>query len=341
MKIVTVCIALLLSSFAYSQAVKDTIFFSNGSVVIGKLNKIKLGIVSFDPDDANDIDVQLRKLKTISAGRKILRIETVDDKVYFGTISSHPDPKKIYVVTSSDTLTMEVENISILNAFDKSVAQRFSGSLELGYTYTRSSGFGRLNFDARINYISRKGELSLATSGIYTVYDSLFSRDREELTLKYNHYFVRNWFATTFLAYQRNLELGLERRFQEGVGIGNKFITSRHVYAWGRTGLVINQERSTDGVSSGVLSEVFGQLEINIFRFERPKINVAFAQTFFYSLSESGRFRNDGSMNITWEIFKDFNFSLSPYNNYDSKPPVAGSTKFDFGVVFGITYKFY
>ena len=341
MKIVTICIALVLSLLGYSQAGKDTIFFSNGSVVVGKLNKIKLGIVTFDPDDANDIEVQLRKLKTISAYRKILRIETVDDKVYFGTIAAHPEAKKIYVVTGTDTLTMDVENISILNAFDRSAAQRFSGSVEVCYTYTRSSGFGRLNFDARINYISRKGELSLITSGIYTVYDSLFSRDREELALKYNHYFIRNWFATSFLGYQRNLELGLNRRFQEGVGIGNKFITSKHVYAWGRGGLVLNQERSTDDVSSGVLTEVFGQLEINVFRFERPKINVAFAQAFFYSLSQSGRFRNDGSMNITWEIFKDFNFSLSPYNNYDSKSPVSGGPELDYGVVFGIKYKFY
>src|SRR5829696_4117900 len=154
MKIGTICIAILLSASAYSQGVKDTLFFSNGSIVIGKLEKIKLGIVTFDPDDANDIDVQLRKLKTISAGRKIFRIETVDDKVYFGTIVSHPAANTIYVVTSKDTLSMDVENISVLNAFDKSVAQRFSGLVTIGYTYTRSSGFGRLNFDANIQYTS-------------------------------------------------------------------------------------------------------------------------------------------------------------------------------------------
>lgn len=66
-----------------------------------------------------------------------------------------------------------------------------------------------------------------------------------------------------------------------------------------------------------------------------------FAQTFYYSLSQTGRFRNDGKTTITWEIFKDFNLSLEPYNNYDSKPPVEGSDKFDYGIVFGIKYIFY
>jgi hypothetical protein len=188
--------------------------------------------------------------------------------------------------------------------------------------------------------VSRRTELSLSLSGIYSIYDSLFSRDKEDLYLKYNYYFLRNWFATTFLAYQRNLELGLDRRFQEGLGIGNKFITSKHVYTWARGGAVINQERSSEGVNSDILTELFGQLELNIFRFENPKINILFAQTVYYSLSQSGRFRNDGSTSVTWEIFKDFNLSFEPYNNYDSKPPVEGSDKFDFGVVFGIKYKF-
>ncbi|HTE23304.1 DUF481 domain-containing protein [Flavitalea sp.] len=341
MKIITVCFALLFCGSAYSQALKDTLFFSNGSVIVGKLESVKLGVVLFDPDDANDITVQLRRLKTISANRKIFRIETVAEEVHFGTMLAHPDMNKVYVATSLDTLIINVEDISVLYAFDQTIAERFSGSVGLGYTYTKSSGFGRLNFDAKIKYTSKKAELSLATLGIYTIYDSLLSREKEEVSIKYNYYFIRKWFATAFVVYQRNLELGLERRYQEGLGIGNKFITSKHVYSWARSGVVINQERGTDDINSGVLTELFGQLEINFFRFAKPKINVLLAENFYYSLSQTGRFRNDGSLNVTWEIFKDFNLSLEPYNNYDSKPPISGGDKFDFGIVFGINYKFY
>jgi hypothetical protein len=339
MRIITICIGLLVCAFAHSQAVKDTVFFTNGTVVVGKLESVKLGVVTFDPDDANNITVQLRKLRTMAAGRKIFRIETVRDEVYFGTILAHPATHSIYVANGPDTITMHLEDISVLYAFDKSIAQRFTGTVGIGYTYTRSSGFGRFNFDSKIKYSSRKAELNLTTNGIYTIYDSLLSREKEEVSLKYNYYFLRNWFATAFVSYQRNLELGLQRRFQEGVGIGNKFYTSKHVYTWARGGFVINQERSTEDVESGILSELFGQVEINLFRFEHPKVNFLLAETFYYSLSESGRFRNDGSMSVTWEVFKNFNLSLEPYNNYDSKPPGADSRQFDFGIVFGINYK--
>lgn len=340
MKTVALSIAILFCISACSQGIKDTLFFSNGSVVIGEFKKAKLGVVTFDPDDANDITVQLRKLKTIAARSKIFRIETVNNNLYFGTILPSSSPNIIYVSTGIDTIAQRIENISIMYPLEKTAIQRITGSAGLGYSYTRSSGLGRLNFDGDVTYTSRRTELVLSASGIYTIYDSLFSRDNEALSLKYNYYFLRNWFTTTFLAYQRNLELGLQRRFQEGFGLGNKFITSKYAYTWGRTGVVFNQEKNTEGVTSGVLTELFGQLELNFFRFENPKINVKLQQTFYYSLSESGRFRNDGSLNFSWEILNDLNLSFEPYNSFDSKPPGEESSKFDYGINLGVNYTF-
>jgi len=341
MKTFAIIISFFTCTCTYAQEVKDTLFFNNGSVVIGKIKKVKLGIVTFDPDDAPDITVQLRKLKTIGGGNRVYRIETALHSLYFGTIMRHPRINTVYIKTLTDTITLDLELISVLNPLEREFVQRFSGTVGLGYTYTRSSGFGRLNYDINIRYISRKTEFTLSTSAIYTLYDSLFSRDKEDIYIKYNYYFLRNWFTTVFVAYQRNLELSLERRFQEGFGLGNKFLRSKHAYTFGRGGLVFNQERSTEDVQSGTLTEVFGQVEINLFRFEKPEISFSFAQTLYYSLSEKGRFRNDGSISVKWEVLKDFYLNFDPYNNYDSKPPVEGSPKFDYGIVFGISYKFY
>lgn len=334
------CIVFLLSVSCPAQETKDTIFFSNGSRIIGELKKIKLGLLTFDPDDVSDITIQQRKISAISAGSKIFRIETIDNHFYFGTIAIHQERNRVYILSGDDTTVIGIQDISVLYAYEKSFAQRFSGSVGLGYSYTRSSGFGRLNFNTDINYASRKGEIIISASGIYTIYDSLFSRDREDASVKYNHYFVRNWFGTVFLAYQRNLELGLQRRFMQGVGIGNKFIRSRRVYSWARTGFVLNVEKSTEGKSSGVLSELFGQLEINFYQFEKPKISFQVAESIFYSLSQGNRFRNDGSFNITWEIINDFDLGFEFYSNFDNKPPVAENRNFDFGIVFSINYKF-
>jgi len=324
----------------FSQAPKDTIYFLNGTTVIGKIKKIKLGVVTFDPDEANDITVQMIKLRTLAAVRQVFRIETIQGKVYFGQLRPHPNPNYVYFVGGTDSVTIHVQEISVVYPFKNEILQRFSGNFGLGFNYTKSSDFGRLNFDAKLNYYAKQEVITLSTSGIYTITDTTFSRDREDVSLKWNHYFTTTWFSTIQTQYQRNLELGLDRRFQEGVGAGNKFITSRKVYAWTRGGVVFNQERSTENVNSGTLTELFAQLEFNFFRYTKPKVDFTIAQAMFFSLSQAGRIRNDGEANLNWEIIKDLRLNLSFYNNYDSKPPNVGGTKFDFGWVFGLSFVF-
>lgn len=337
-----VCIVLFIitSGNLFSQTLKDTLFFMNGSIILGEVKKIKLGVVNFDPDDANDITVQLIKLKTISASGTIFRIETTDEHVYYGRLFPNPRTGFVSIATAKDTVIQSLERISVLYPFKDDFLDRFDGSVGLGYTYTRSSNFGRINFDLNLSYITKQDEITFAASGIYSMSDTSVTRDQENFNLKYNYYLNISWFLTTLLSYQRNLELGIQRRYQEGLGVGNKFIRTKRIYAWVRTGVAINQETSTEDVKSGTLTEIFGQLQFNFFRFTMPKINLDFAQSFYYSLSQKGRFRNDGQTTLSWELISDFNLNLEFYNNYDSKPPASATSTFDFGIVFGISYKF-
>ena len=339
-KFILFYLLLILTTTTFSQSKKDTIFFNNGSIVIGEIKKIKLGVITFDPDDANDITVQLRNLKTITAISKIFRIETVKDKVYYGKLI--PDSKNNYVqlISRTDTSILNLQDISIMYPYEKSFMQRFSGDVGLGYSYTRSSGFGRLNFDGTLNYVSQKKEISLSASGIYTMTDTSFSRDNENVSLLMNNYFSPTSFTSLLVNYQRNLELGLQRRYQEGFGVGNKFITSKNIYAWTRGGLVLNQEKSVEGNFSGTLAELFGQFQFNFFRFTKPEIHFDLTESFYYGLSESGRFRNDLETNLKWEIIEDLDLSLNFYSNYDGRPPGEEGKKFDFGVTFGVSYSF-
>ena len=326
---------------AHSQSSKDTLYFLNGTKVIGEILNIKLGVISFDPDDANDITVQLRKLKSIAAVRTVFRIETTGQHVYYGKLTPHSlDQFAKLIQNTGDSSSILIEEISVLYPYRKAFIRRFSGTVGVGFSYTRSSDFGQLNFNGKLNYRDKNEEINLSTSGIYNITDTTFTRDREDVSLKNNYYFSPTWFATAFLSYQRNLELGLVRRYQEGLGLGNKYLTTKHVYGWARSGLVLNQEKNSEKVSSGTLTEIFGQIQFNYFKFTKPEINFLISESFYYSLSQAGRFRNDGETDLSWEIIKDFDLNLTFYNNYDSKPPTAGSRKFDFGIVFGLSYSF-
>jgi Protein of unknown function, DUF481 len=325
----------------FAQQKKDTVFFNNSTIVVGKLKKIKVGVVTFDPDDANDITVQLRKLKAIHAQREIYRVESIQKEVLFGVLMPDSVPGRTRIVNTEGQKSIGLEEIINLYPFSDRFIQRFAGNIGLGYNYTRSSGYGRLNFDAALNYYSKNQEISAAASAIYSVTDSMVTRDREDISIKDNYYFSPTSFATGFLVYQRNLELGINRRYQEGLGIGNKFITRKVAYAWARTGLVFNQEKSTEEKTTGTLTEYYAQLQFNLFKFTKPEIKFDITQTFYAGITEKGRIRSDGEVNLSWEIVKDLRLTLQFYDNYDSKPPVASSSNFDYGIVFGIAYVFY
>jgi hypothetical protein len=326
---------------AFAQTRKDTIFFNNGTLVIGKLKKIKVGVVTFDPDDANDITVQLRKVKAIDATREIYRVESIKKAVLFGILKPDTLPQHVKIVNGELQNSIGLEEINNLYPYSNRFIQRFSGNIGLGYNYTRSSGYGRLNFDMALNYNAKQNEVNTSISTIYTVTDSMFTRDREDVSIKDNYYFSPTSFATAFVVYQRNIELGILRRYQEGLGVGNKFLTSKMVYAWARTGLVLNQEKSTEGEKPGTQTEFFAQLQFNLFKFTKPEIKFDFTQTFYAGITEKGRIRSDGVANLSWEIIRDLRLSLQLYNNYDSKPPVSSNSNVDYGIVFGVSYVFY
>jgi hypothetical protein len=326
--------------WAAAQAPKDTLYFMNGTKVIGEIKSIKLGVITFDPDDANDITVQLRKLKSIAAVRTVFRIETTGQRVFYGQLKPHPIDQFARLIQGTDSSSILIEDITLLYPFKKAFIGRFSGNVGIGFSYTRSSDFGQLNFNGKVAYTDRREQLTLSTSGIYSITDTTFSRDREDVTLKNNYYFSPTWFASAFLTYQRNLELGLDRRYLEGAGIGNKYLTTKHFYGWVMSGFVFNQEKNTEGEQTGTLKELFAQFQFNYFKFTKPEIHFLISQTFYYSLSQAGRFRNDGETNLSWEIIKDFDLTFTFYNNFDNQPPTAGSRKFDFGIVFGLNYTF-
>ncbi|MCK4350970.1 MAG: DUF481 domain-containing protein [Candidatus Krumholzibacteria bacterium] len=60
----------------------------------------------------------------------------------------------------------------------------------------------------------------------------------------------------------------------------------------------------------------------------------------FPNLTTWGRYRVNFNIDFNYELLNDFFLGLSFFDNYDSKPPVAGTEKNDFGFTTSIGYKF-
>lgn len=323
----------------YTQE-KDTVFLHNKTVLIGELKTITLGKLTIDADDVTLVNIKTTKIRTLKAYSHYYRIETIHRMVYYSRILPDTIPGSIRIRDADSTISIELEDIASLSSFKSPQAAQWEGAISAGYSFTRSSKIGRLNGDLSLKRTTRKLEMTGTYSTILTQTDTGWARDNVTGGINAYYYLNPRWQAVAFLQYQRNLELGLARRYQEGLGSLYSLISTNHVRFRTGTAIVFNQELNTEGVHSPNQVEIPLVNTFNFFSFSKPELDLSSTQNIYFSLTTKGRIRHDGQIKLTWKIITDFSINLSFYDNYDSKPPGENAATIDYGVVFGLSYSF-
>lgn len=339
LKKIIVTAAVLFAVLNSNGQVKDTLFFLNKTIVIGELTRVRLGRIEFDADGIGNISVKNDKIYTIRAAKHYFRIETVTDKVYYGTIDSSARPGTIKIITLTRQIEVPIAGISTLSYYGSDWKSKLSGEVGAGYTFTKSSNIGRFNMNVNMRYRTKHTEALLTGNTIITKDSIKVYRERENLQLAFNYYLSSRWYAAGMVSYQRNRELGLKSRWQQGIGVGYKYITSSSNQGTAGTGIVLNQEQAFSN-QRNILFEWVVQTNYTLFSFSKPNLTISTAQTFFLNLSQKGRIRWDGDLSVNWELVSDLSLKTSFYHNYDKKSPATLMPRLDYGFVAGLSYEF-
>jgi hypothetical protein len=329
----------LLTISAMAQQ-KDTLFLHDGQILSGELKKYQYGKVEFDMDNVQLLNVKYNKISTIRTHQHSYRVETADRQIITGIIKPTKNDGIIRIQSADSTYFIPISMVTLITAFDPRWLKNLHGYVSAGYSYTKSSNIGRLNLDAAVNFNNRKLNTSLTGNAAYTTKNTNLSRDRENLSMS-NFFILTPWWSLgAILTYQRNLELGLQRRFQESVGFKYNIIYRNRFQLRALSGISLSQEKNINSISLKPQWEIPLNLNMNFFKFEKPNISINTSQTVFLSLTQIGRVRYDGDTRISWEMIRDLSLTMNLYHSYDSKPVTATANNFDFGVVFGLKYTF-
>lgn len=326
------------STVCFGQS-KDTVYLLNQTTIIGELKNIKLGRLYFDADGIGDITIKYNKIKTFRAGMHAYRVETADKKIHYGTILSTEKPGMVLLQTKDQAIELTIGSITYLYFYGQSLGSRLSGNLGIGYSYTKSSDIGRLNLNGTLVYVERKVQTKLNADMILTSDSNKTTRERENLNLSCSYLFDNSLYVGAVLSYQRNINLGLLSRWQEGAGLGYKFARNQHSSGEMITGPVVNQEKTIGKINNNTIEWAI-EGTYSFFSFSQPNITVSTTQSAYFSFTQKGRIRQDGNIRIDWEMIKDFSLNLNFYHNYDRKSPATNNAKTDFGFVAGLNYKF-
>jgi len=322
----------------HSQA-RDTIHLYNGQVLIGEIRSGQLGEITIDDKDLRNVELKAYKIKRLTAVQRF-KIEMNSKEIHYGTMKASGKEGWIYIVSDGgDTLITEITAINTIIPVDNKFLKQLKGNLSAGFSYAKSSDVGQINLSSSVLYETRLFQYQLSASAIESIDSSKLSRDQENATFFMAYYFRPAWFLSSGVSYQRNLELSIAARYQGLIGAGNKVFLRRHWHLLVLSGMTFNRETSTSGTVSGLLLEVPVSFIFNFFKYRHPNIQISSTQTVYFSLSQKGRIRYSNDTKFSWELMKDFYFTLNPYANSDSQPP-EGNSNFDYGVALSLSFKF-
>jgi hypothetical protein len=319
---------------------KDTVILYNGQVLIGAVQGANLGVISIDDIDLKMQNIKMYKIKTLIILERF-KIEMVDKRILYGSLKTSGKDGWVDIFTDEgERIPIHITQIFHLISLDNNFFIRLNGNVAAGLSFTKSSGIGQVNFSANVQYATRHVDYQLMTSSIGSIDSGRYSRDNENIQLIGSYELGPTWIVASSLQYQRNLELSISHRFLALIGPGNKLVIKKNWRLLAITGITFSTEKSTEGVSSVLLYEVPIMLQFNFYQFHHPDITISSTQSVYFSLSQSGRIRYDGSTNFSWQLIRYFYLNINPYTNFDSKPPAGSGSTFDFGLVVGLSYKF-
>jgi hypothetical protein len=327
-------------SFTANAQIKDTLFFKNGSVLVGELKSISLGKAVFDEDNMDILNIKVTKVRALKAVSHIYRLESIDGKIYFTTLEIAGEGNVQIKDEYNNNEEISLEDIRNLVPLSGKTGALWKGNASAGYSYSKSSGTGQFNSTFRLEYLTKKIDLLSGGSSIINQTDTTIEWSNANTSIISSYLFTPVWEANLFFAYQRNLEQGLARRFQEGAGGGANFFSTEHTRVKTITGVVFSQEKNIEGIASPTQIDIPLYMDFSFFKFSKPDMTIVLKEDFFLSLTQQGRIRQDGQLTVNWKLIQDFYINLQFYHNYDNQPPGQNSEKLDYGVVFGLSYKF-
>jgi hypothetical protein len=316
----------------------DVITLRNGEHITGEILRLQRGKLDLSTDDAGTISFEWDKVARVAADRWF-EVGTSDGQRFFGRLGPAAD-YSLDVVGIDSTVTLPMARVTLVTPIGASFWRKLDGSIDVGFSYTRSSGIAQVNVNSDTVYRKPKFEAALNVSLTGTRQeDGGADDDRGWLQASYVRFPWARWFVGGTVRFESNESLGLRLRSQVGGAVGPRLIDTNRAQMLVGGGLVVNDERGVDTAPTRNV-EALLTFQSAYFTYDRPKTNLDVSLQYYPSLSEWGRQRLQLDVSAKQELFKDLFAAVDVFDTFDSRPPNAGFANNDIGVVLSLGWSY-
>ncbi|HEX7778757.1 MAG TPA: DUF481 domain-containing protein [Vicinamibacterales bacterium] len=333
-----VALGTLAAATAHAQGRTDVVTLANGDRITGEIINLERGQLEFKTDDAGTLYLEWDKLVSLVAAR-VFEVGTADGRWFLGTLARGAD-RALAVVAAGQTISLPMLEVTQVTPIGRSFWSKLDGSIDVGFSYTRSSGVAQLNVNSDTVYRKPAFQGRLSASLTQTEQDDgSGGDDRASVDVSYLRYRWQRWYVGAAARFENNESLGIVLRSQVGFAMGPRLVNSNRAQLALGAGVSVNDEQGVDVPATQNVEALF-LFTWSYYTYDRPKTTIDINWQYYPSLSDLGRHRVQFDAGVKRELWKDFFVSLNGYNSYDNRPPNPTADTNDVGVVLSIGWSY-
>ena len=327
---------------ALAQGKTDVATLGNGDRITGEVEGLERGRLEFNTDDAGTLFLEWEKLLTLVATSRVFEVVTGDGLRFVGTLTAAPN-RSLSISGTGRVDAIAMQDVVLITPIGRSFWSKLDGSIDAGFSYTKSSGIAQLNLDSETVYRKPAFAGRLSASVTQTEQDDenedANDDDRASIEASYLRYPWQKYFVFVATRFESNKSLGLILRSELSAAAGPRLINSIRAQMTLGGGFSVNDERGVD-VESTRNFEGMLTFRTAYYTYDRPKTTLDLSLNYYPSLSNFGRQRVQLDASAKRELWKDLFVSLSLYNTYDNRPPNPAANNNDIGIITSIGWTY-
>jgi hypothetical protein len=315
----------------------DVVVLKNGDQVTCEIRRLTRGKLRVKTDDMGTVDIEWDKVESLTA-KGLFEIEDLGGHLYFGPLETVPD-EGLQVATATGIETVPLLSIVRIMMLKTSFWKRLSGSVDVGFGYTKSSDLAQFNGDVSVKFTRPSFFAEFNASSFIQRQERIEDTTRNSTSLSYTRTFENRQFAVGRVSADQNRELGFDLRAGVAAAWGRYLLRSQGNEILGAAGLYVNREVPVEGETTTNLEALIAFDWAN-FSFDFPKTDIEITTILFVGLTDRGRYRVDLDARFDRELFSDFHLVIKGFFNYDSRSPTTGASTDDYQVSLALGYTF-
>ena len=304
---------------AWGQAKTDVVTLLNGDRITGEIVALDRGRLEFKTDDAGTIYFEWTKLATVTS-TNLFDIGTASGGRLLGRLRS-PNAGTVLITGIGDVISLPMSEVTRLEPIGVSFWTKLEGSVNAGFSYTRSSGIAQTNLNSDLEYRQPEFAFRLAAAATVTYRTDEENRrdDQGAINVSFVRYRGARWAFSGVGRVETNESLGLVLRTQGGGLVGQRLVNSNRAQFEFGGGIMANEEQGIDTSPTQNLEGVFA-VKSSYYTYDRPKTNLDATLQYYPSLSHWGRQRLQVDVGGQARVVQGFPRRLQPVRQLRQRP---------------------